>query len=324
MRIPFGTRARSAAPDVSVKTGLDNMMAHHNICILGGTGFVGHHLLARLSRSGHRCRVLTRRPERHRDLRLAPGAEVLQANVFDRQSLAERLGGCSVVINLIGILNEGKVQTFEQVHVALVDRIGEAARTAGVQRFLQMSALGADAATGKSRYLRSKGEGEARAHAQEGLRVTSFRPSVIFGRGDSFFNRFAALLRLVPGVFPLACPDARFAPVYVGDVTAAMEATLDDPGTWGKAYDLCGPRAFSLRQLVEYTAHTIGRKPRIVGLGNAASRLQARIFQHLPGKPFTLDNYLSMQTPSTCERNGLSDLAISATDMDTVVPLYLA
>jgi uncharacterized protein YbjT (DUF2867 family) len=324
MRTRSRKRPAPAVSEVSVVTGLNNTMANHDICILGGTGFVGHHLVARLSKSGHRCRVLTRRPERHRDLKLIPGTEVLPANVFDVHSLAERLRGCSVVVNLIGILNEGGGQSFEQVHVELVDRLGEAARGAGVTRFLQMSALGADAASGKSRYLRSKGEGEARAHAQEGLRVTSFRPSVIFGPGDSFFNRFADLLRMVPGLFPLACPEARFAPVYVGDAAAAMEASLDDPGTWGRAYDLCGPRVFTLRQLVEYTAHAIGRDPKILGLSDAASRLQARIFQHLPGKPFTLDNYLSMQTPSTCEGNGLSDLGISPKDIETVVPRYLA
>lgn len=304
--------------------GLRITMTNQRICILGGTGFVGHHLVARLARSGYRCRVLSRRPERHRDFTVLPALELRQANIFDRQELVDQLTGCATVVNLVGILNESGRQSFEHVHVELVDRIGEAGRAAGIERFLHMSALHADSEAGSSRYLRTRGEGEQRAHAHEGLRVTSFRPSVIFGPGDSFFNRFAALLRMVPGPFPLACPNARFAPVYVGDVTAAMATALEDPGTWGKAFDLCGPRVFTLRELVEYTARAIGRKPRIIGLNDFASRLQGRILQHLPGKPFTMDNYLSMQTSSTCERNGLQDLGIRPTDVETIVPRYLS
>jgi uncharacterized protein YbjT (DUF2867 family) len=298
-------------------------MPNLNICILGGTGFVGHHLVVRLARAGHRCRILARRPERHRDLNLIPGAEVRAADPFDPKALARALEGCGAVVNLVGILNETSRQRFERVHVELVQVLTAAAREAGVKRFLHMSALHADAEEGSSRYLRTKGEGERLAHGQQGLRVTSFCPSVIFGPGDSFFNRFAALLRLVPGVFPLACPNARFAPVFVGDVTTAMAASLENATTWGKGFNLCGPRVFTLRELVAHTAHTIGRRPLIIGLNDFASRLQGRVFQHLPGQPFTLDNYLSMQTPSTCEQNGLLDLGIRPTDIETVVPRYL-
>jgi uncharacterized protein YbjT (DUF2867 family) len=319
IRKPFG-----AVSAIFVPIELSITMANQIISILGGTGFVGHHLAVRLSNAGYRCRILTRRPERHRDLSVVPGVELRRANPFDRTQLGDQFAGCSAVINLVGILNESARQSFEHLHVELVERIGEAAREADVERFLHMSALHADPETGSSRYLRTKGEGEKRAHAQVGLHVTSFRPSVIFGVGDSFFNRFAALLRMVPGPFPLACPDARFAPVYVGDVTDAMAATLEDHNAWGKAFDLCGPRVFTLRELVEYTARTIGRKPLIIGLNAFASRLQGRVFQHLPGKPFTMDNYLSMQTPSTCEHNGLLDLGVRPTDVEAVVPHYLS
>lgn len=298
-------------------------MTNHLVCILGGTGFVGHHLATRLAASGHRCRIPTRHPERHRDLKLVPGIELRQSGLFETGALEAALNGCTAVVNLVGILNEGGGQTFHHVHADLVEQVVAAARAAGVTRYLHMSALHADAVAGASLYLRTKGAGEDLAHAQQGLAVTSFRPSVIFGPGDSFFNRFAALLKTAPGVFPLACPQARFAPVYVGDVAAAVSISLDDPGSPGRRYDLCGPRIYNLKELVAYTAGLIGRKTRVLGLNDFSSRLQARIFQHVPGKPFTMDNYLSLQTDSICDHNALSQLGIRPTSVETVVPTYL-
>lgn len=298
-------------------------MKHQRVCILGGTGFVGHHLANRLSSAGVESRILARRPERHRDLCLAQGVELRQANIFDRTALVEQLQDCSAVINLIGILNEGTGTSFQRLHVDLIDLILDAAGSAGVTRYLHMSALHANT-EGSSAYLRTKGEGEAHALGRGGtLGVTSFRPSVIFGRGDGFFNRFATLLKTAPGVIPLACPNARFAPVYVDDVTKAMAIALGNPQTIGQCYDLCGPRIFTLRELVDYTAQRINKPTRIIGLNNAASRLQAKVFQLLPGKPFTMDNYLSLQTDSICETSGLAELGIQATDIETVVPTYL-
>jgi NADH dehydrogenase len=189
-----------------------------------------------------------------------------------------------------------------------------------------MSALNADQSQGSSDYLRSKGEGENHAHTlgQSSIHVTSFRPSVIFGRHDSFFNRFAGLLRLAPMVFPLACPEARFAPVYVGDVAQAFARSLNNADCYGKRYDLCGPRTFSLRELVVYTRDQLGLQTRILGLGDGLSRLQARVLGLLPGKPFSYDNYLSLQTDSVCSENALVSLGIAPTDIESIVPSYLA
>lgn len=298
-------------------------MTNNRICMLGGTGFVGHHLVNRLTESGYRCRILVRHPQRHRDLMLVPGIELRPAGLSEPGTLEKQLAGCSAVVNLAGILNESGVQTFQQVHVDLVERILDAAHTAGVHRYLHMSALHADATEGKSNYLRTKGAGEDLAHARADMEVTSFRPSVIFGPGDGFFNRFAALLKVTPGVFPLACPNARFAPIYVGDVTTAMTNALSDPSSVGKSYDLCGPRIYSLKELVEYTASLIGRKQIVIGLPDVGARLQARIFQLLPGKPFTMDNYLSLQTDSVCEHNALAELGIRPQSIETLVPDYL-
>jgi NADH dehydrogenase len=142
---------------------------------------------------------------------------------------------------------------------------------------------------------------------------------VIFGEGDSFFNRFATLLKLAPGLFPLACPDTRFAPVYVGDVVNQFLDALDNPATYGKRIDLCGPETYTLRQLVEYTAELLGLRRKIIGLPDFASRLQAAVMEYLvPGKPFSLDNYHSMQKDNVCN-NGV----IATTSLKAVVPGYL-
>ncbi len=297
-----------------------------NICILGGTGFVGQHLAARLAFEGYSCRIVSRHPQRYRALQVLPAVELVQAHALDTRTLERIFADCDAVINLIGILNEaGKEGTFRHIHVELVDRVVDACRSAGVPRLMHMSALNANAGSGVSQYLRTRGEGENRAHTRGGASaaVTSFRPSVIFGPGDSFFNRFADLLQLAPGLFPLACPDARFAPVFVGDVVAAFSKSLQDKATFGRHYDLCGPRVFTLKELVQYTAKTLGRGTRVIGLGNFGSRMQARALEILPGKPFSYDNYLSMQIDSLCGENGLEELGIHPTDIDTVVPAFL-
>ena len=295
------------------------------VCIIGGTGFVGRHILGHLARAGIPARVLARHPQRHRDLGVPQGNEVRAITGWDIDTLAAAMADTEAVINLVGILNESRSVSFRQVHVELVERIVEACKVAHVGRLLHMSALHASEANGPSAYLRTKGEGENRAHTlgRPDIKVTSFRPSVIFGPDDSFINRFRQLMR-IPGPLPLACPDSRFAPVYVGDVAAAFVQALTEPASIGRAYDLCGPRVFTLRQIVEYIAkHSDMRKP-IIGLSDAASRLQARMLGHVPGRPFTPDNYLSLQVASVCEHNGLRELGIEPTDMDAVIPAVLA
>jgi NADH dehydrogenase len=296
------------------------------VCILGGSGFVGRHLVARLAANGVPTRVVARHPQRHQDLRLLPQLELTGGNILDPAQLQGLLGGCEAVINLVGILNESRPGDFRRIHVTLVETLLEAARAARVQRLLHMSALHANASEGPSDYLRSKGEGEDLVHSlgSQFMQVSSFRPSVIFGPGDGFFNRFAGLLRLAPGLFPLACADSRFQPVYVGDVAEAFARALRDRNTWGQGYDLCGPEVFTLGELVAYTARQLGRRVRVVGLNGYLSRLQGHVMGHLPGRPFSFDNYLSLQVDSLCEANGLGRLGIRPQPLDSLVPLYLA
>jgi NADH dehydrogenase len=294
-----------------------------SVCILGGTGFVGRHLVNRLAAEGVRCRILTRRPHRHRDVGVARGSTLVEANVHDRAELVRQFAGQDAVVNLVGILNEGGGESFRRAHYELPLSVLAACQTAGVPRLLHMSALNADAQRGTSEYLKTKGAAEDYLHANAGaVAVTSFRPSVIFGPDDSFFNRFATLLR-IPGPFPLACPKARFAPVYVGDVAEAFARTLDDSATFDQRYDLCGPRVFTLRELVDYTAEAMGQRKPVIELNDALSRLQAKVLGVLPGRPFTMDNYRSMQMDSVCEHDGLGRLGITPTDVDAIVPFVL-
>lgn len=301
-------------------------MKINKICILGGTGFVGRHLIQHLSQSGYQLRVLTRRRERNRGLLVLPNLALIEADIHDVRVLTDQFRGCDAVINLVGILNEkGRTGSgFRRAHVELPQKILEACLATGVTRLLHMSALNADAEKGSSHYLRTKGEGETLLHNTQGLHVTSFRPSVIFGPGDSFFNRFATLLKFSPLVFPLACPDARFAPVYVDDVAKAFDKSLTEVDTFGKRYDLCGPQIYTLKQLVEYTARVIGVRRKIISLGDTLSRLQARILGWLPGKPFSLDNYNSLQTDSVCAGEFPALFNINSTPLEAIVPSYLA
>ena len=299
------------------------MNKQQKICIIGGSGFVGLHLCARLVKRGYRVRVLTRDAEAAKAVRVLPGVELRQANVHDPAVLEAQFQGQAAVINLAGILNERREGDFEAVHVELPRRIVAACQAAGVRRLLHMSALKADLPEPPSRYLRSKGEGERLVLAAQDLDVTVFRPSVIFGPEDDFFNRFARLLALAPGVFPLACAEARFAPVYVVDVAEAYVRALQLKETIGQGYELCGPKAYTLHEIVAYVARLSGHKRLIIDLGPRLSWLQARLMEFLPGKPFTRDNYLSTRCNSLCKSRFPEIFAVTPTPVEAVVPAYL-
>ena len=279
-------------------------------------------------------KILTRkRSAKHLALSRLPNLELAETDVHDPGRLSAQLSGCDAAINLAGILNEGgrKEAGFHQAHVELTGKLIRACRENHIGRLLHMSAINADATGGTSRYLRSKGTAEDMAHAAEGIRVTSYRPSVIFGSEDSFFNRFAGIVRLMPGVFPLACAGARFAPIFVEDVARAMTDTLADPAHYGKRYDLCGPRSYTLKELVEFTARCTGRNRLIIPLPDFAARIQGLAFD-LTGfifpllgieQPFSTDNYRSMQVDAVCRSNDLETLGIVPATVEDIVPAYL-
>lgn len=294
------------------------------VCVLGGSGFVGSHIVHRLSVAGYEVKVLTRRREDAKHLSLLPNVQVEECDVFFDAALHRALGDCDAVINLIGILHESGNATFAKIHAELPRRVAATCRDVGVPRLLQMSALNAGE-NAPSAYLRSKGAGEAAASqaAADAIQVTLFRPSVIFGRGDSFLNLFARLARLLP-VLVLAKPEARFQPVFVEDVAQAFVASLENPATFGQAYNLCGPKVYTLRQLVQYVIAVLGLRRRIVGLNDRLSYWQAWAMELLPVKLMTRDNYYSMQVDSVCDCEFPAVFGIQPTALEAVVPEYLA
>ena len=291
------------------------------VCILGGTGFVGRHLATRLHAMGKRVKILTRRRERHRDLLVLPTAQIVEADVHDPQELARQFADVDCVVNLVGILNErgSKGEGFRRAHVELAHKVVEACRQQKVPRLLHMSSLNADVGKTDCHYLSTKGEAEQYVLQQSGpeLAVTAFRPSVIFGVGDGLFTRFAQLLTLAP-VLPLACPDARFQPVFVGDVVEAMCEAMEDPEAAGRSIDLVGPTVYTLAEIVRYTARVMGLRRVVIGLPDFAARLQARLMEFVPGKPFSRDNYAALQYDSV----GTGE-ATCKTPVEAVVPRYL-
>jgi NADH dehydrogenase len=294
------------------------------VTVLGGSGFLGGHLAAALAGSPWRVRVLTRRRGNAQSLWLLPHVDILEADVHDPAQLAAGLEGSGAVVNLIGILNERRDDGsgFRRAHVELATSLVAACRATGVRRLVQVSSLAA-APGAPSHYLRTKGEAEQVLRAAEDLEVTILRPSVVFGPGDSFFNRFAGLLRLAPAL-PLAGADARFQPVYVGDVVAAIIRALDDPATAGHIYDLGGPETWTLREIVDYTAGLLGVTRLVVPLGGALSSLQAELCEFVPGKPFSRDNLRSLGIPSVCGANpGFDALGITPRSIRAIVPAYL-
>ena len=297
------------------------------VCILGGTGFVGRQITGQLVQRGYAVRVPTRNRERARELLVLPGVEVVSADVHDETVLPRLLAGADAAINLVGILNEKghDGSGFRKVHVELVEKLIRACHESGVPHLLQMSALKANAESGPSHYLRSKGAGERTLKnlAGDELRYTIFQPSVIFGPDDSFINRFAGLLRICP-ILPLARPKARFAPVFVTDVASAFCAALENHGAYDRTLQLYGPEEYSLQEIVVEIARILKLKRLIVGLPDSLSRIQAWFLDYvIPGKIFTLDNYRSMAVASVGTENGLAALGITATSMRAVVPGYL-
>ncbi|MBI3057121.1 MAG: complex I NDUFA9 subunit family protein [Betaproteobacteria bacterium] len=294
-------------------------MEFNNVCVIGGSGFVGRHVVHLLSAQGMNVTVPTRNRERAKELILLPTVDVVEADVHDAAALAQLTRGMDAVINLVGVLHDARGERgFQQAHVELPRKVIAACRANGVRRLLHMSALGADA-SGPSKYLRTKGAAEALVRAS-GLDWTVFRPSVIFGREDKFLNLFAALLRFAPVVF-LASPSARFQPVFVEDVARAFVRSLADPSACGKSYDLCGPRVYTLRELVALVGAITGHRRPIIGLNAPLSYLQALVLELLPGKLMTRDNYYSMKIDNVS--NQPFPFGIQPAAIEAVVPAYL-
>jgi len=291
-----------------------------SVAVLGGSGFVGRHVCHALAAEGYRVQVATRDRERAKEqLILLPTADVVTVDVHDPADLAAFVRGADAVVNLVGVLHQGRgTASFEQAHVELARQVVAACRAEGVARLIHMSALNADPG-GPSAYLRTKGEAE-RVVRESALQWTIFRPSVIFGRGDGFLNLFAELLRIFPLV-PLGSPAARFQPVFVEDLARAFATSLGRPESERQSYDLCGPKVYRLRELVEFVGAVTGHGRPVIGLNDALSKLQAAVMGLLPVKLLTLDNYNSMKVDSVC--SCAFPFGIAPSTLEGIAPSYL-
>jgi NADH dehydrogenase len=296
-------------------------MTEMKIVVLGGSGFVGRLLVKRLAAEGHGVTVVSRNLGSHFDRLLPPGVALRQMDVYDPEALRQVFVGADAVINLVGILNEkgDNGRGFKRAHVELTRLVIAACQQSGVRRLLQMSSL--NAGRGGSFYLASRGEAET-AVKDSGLDWTIFEPSVIFGVGDGLFARFGALLKKLP-VLPLACASCKFAPVFVGDVVEAFSRSLRDRRTVGEVYELYGTDVFSLKQIVQMSARQQGLKRLVLPLPNFLGRMQALLCDFVPGKPFSSDNYRSLQTDSVGGIDGLHRLGIEPIRVAQVLPEIL-
>ena len=299
-----------------------------NVLLIGGSGFVGGWIASRLSENGVRVTIPTRRRENTRKMTMLPTVDLVEANVHDPQVLAELMRGQDAVINLVGVLHDNDSRLpygkgFAAAHVALPGKVVAAMQRTGVRRLVHMSALRA-AHNAPSEYLRSKGDGEAAVRAAMAeLEITIFRPSVIFGPDDAFLNMFAKLIKVFP-ILPLGGGAARFQPVYVGDVATAFVNCLSDRGTVGQTYELCGPKIYTLREMVEYTARLVGKSPRIIDLGTGGwAYLQAGVMWLLPNPPLSPDNLRSMEVDSVTD-GSLNYPGWQPKPLEAVAPTYLS
>ena len=298
-------------------------MTIKKITVLGGAGFVGSSLVAKLDQAGYQVKVLTRRREASKHLILLPNVQVIECNVLDNQALKQALTGSDAVINLIGILHQSGNNTFETMHHQLPRRVAQMCEELAIARLLHISALQANQHA-PSQYLRSKAAGESAINEfSKKLDITIFRPSVIFGRGDSFLNLFANLVKYLP-VIALAKPNAKFQPIWVEDVAQCFVNALENTACYGKSYDLGGPIVYSLRELIQLVMTILGKQRPIIGLNDSLSMAQAFMMELMPIKLMSRDNVRSMQVDNICSTSMAAELEVLPTALEVIVPEYLA
>jgi NADH dehydrogenase len=298
--------------------------------VFGGSGFVGRYAVTALAREGWRIRAAVRRP----DLAgfLQPAGRVgqvfpVQANVRYADSVARALQGAKAVVNAVGVLASSGRQSFKAIHVEGPRAMAKAAREAGVERFVHISAIGADAKA-QSRYARSKGEGEAAVLAEFPGAVI-LRPSIVFGPEDHFFNRFAAMARLSPVLPLIGGGETRFQPVYVGDVAEAVARSVDGDLKGGTIYELGGPEVLTFRQCMEEMLRVIGRRRILVNMPWSIARMQASVLGLLPKPLLTTDQVIQLgidnlvSAEAVKQKRTLEGIGIAGETVGTILPSYL-
>ena len=289
------------------------------ITIIGGMGFIGSQLVAKLSKFCKKIVILTRNKSSNSGITVLPNLEIIQVDVNDERILKEYTKGSDILINLVGILNEfDKINTFKLIHYDLVKKISNAIQANKIKRFLHISSLNANP-TSSSNYLKTKGMAEdfLLQNTSGFCKVTIFRPSIVFGEKDSFFNKFAKILKFSP-IFPLACPAAKFMPIYIHDLTDFIIDSINDTKTYNTSIDVTGPKEYTFRELINLTLKSLRIRRLVIPLGDNLSKIQAIIFERLPGKLFSIDNYHSLKVDSIS-----SEGFKGTTCAEDVVPTYL-
>jgi len=299
------------------------------VTVFGGDGFVGTQIVQLLARKGYRIRVGVRRPDLAGHLRPLGGVGQIvpiQANVRNAESVRRAVSGAQIVINLVGVGYERGRQRFRAVNTMGACNVAEAAKAAGAEHLVHMSALGADAQS-RSSYARTKALGEAEVLAAFPDAVI-IRPSIIFGQGDGFFNLMGFLARLFP-VLPLIGGKTRFQPVYVGDVADAFAAAAEGEVKGGRVYELGGPEVLTHRELMQRILHETMRHNPLVPVSAGLAKLLALPFGLLPKPLLTSDQVDLLQIDNVVspeairEKRTLAAFGISATPMDAILPSYL-
>jgi NADH dehydrogenase len=299
------------------------------ITVFGGSGFLGRHLVRALAKRHYRIRVACRRPDlagHLQPLGRVGQIHAVQANVRHSGSVEAAARGASAVINLVGILYERGRQRFDAVQAYGAEQVALAAAAHGT-RMIQVSAIGADADS-TSGYARAKAEGEHAVLAAKSD-ATIFRPSIMFGPEDGFFNKFAAMARILPALPLIGGGETKFQPVFVGDVAEAIARAVDGQAKPGTIYELGGPEALTFKALMEYVLEVTERRRLLIPLPFALAKLQATFLQLLPKPPLTpdqvdllrSDNVVSPQAEA--EGRTLGALGIEPTAMEIIVPSYL-
>ncbi len=299
------------------------------VTVFGGSGFVGRHVIRALAKRHYRIRVAVRRPELAGHLQpLGRVGQIhpVQANLRHPGSIAAAVRDADIVVNLVGILYERGRQRFEAVHVAGAEAVAQAAALHGA-RLVHMSALGADE-NASSEYARSKAAGEKAVRAAA-PGATIFRPSIVFGPEDDFFNKFAALARFMPALPLIGGGKTRFQPVFAGDVGAAFAAAAAGETTPGTTYELGGPEVLTFRELMEYVLATIERRRLLVPIPFGLAKLEALFLQLMPKPMLTPDQVELLKRDSVVsdaaihEARTLRGLGLEPTSLQAIVPSYL-
>lgn len=298
------------------------------VTVFGASGFLGRHAVRVLAKGGfgYRIRATTRNPNAAPYL-IPMGhvgqIQLLRTNVLNADDIARAVQGSEAVVNLVGILNPGGGQSYHGVHVKAPELIGKAAREAGVQTLVHISATGLSLDS-ESAYARTKAEGEL-ALRQEFPQATILRPSIVFGPEDDFFNRFANLARFVPALPLIGGGHTKFQPVFVGDVAEAIAKCVDDPATRGKTYELGGPAVYSFREILEIVLREAGRRRLLLPIPFGLAKFQAFFLQYLPGKLLTPDQVTFLKRDCIVTEGALTfgDLTIAPSSLEAVLPSYI-